>query len=138
MPGTAVGSSARAVCATSTRSCGALGMAARHGWIAFNPAVLARPPAQQSVSRAAPTAREVRTLLAEAAAEPDLELFPRLAATTGLRPGELVPHSSARPSNHCSADGGLRYDCENRDAVSNCGLDTRWVGYCKCQTWRPL
>lgn len=68
---------------------GALGMAARYGWIAFNPAVLARPPAQHSVSRVAPTANEVRELLAEAAAEPDLELFLRLAATTGLRPGEL-------------------------------------------------
>lgn len=68
---------------------GALGTAARYGWIAFNPAVLARPPAQHSVSRVAPTANEVRDLLAEAAAEPDLELFLRLAATTGLRPGEL-------------------------------------------------
>jgi integrase len=68
---------------------GALGMAARHGWIAFNPAALARPPAQQSVSRVAPTAKEVRELPAEAAVEPDLELFLRLAAPTGLRPGEL-------------------------------------------------
>jgi integrase len=68
---------------------GALGLAARFGWIAFNPALLARPPAQQSTTRTVPTAQEVRELLAAAAAEPDLELYLRLAATTGLRPGEL-------------------------------------------------
>jgi integrase len=68
---------------------GALGLAARYGWIAFNPALLARPPAQQSTTRTVPTAQEVRELLAAAAAEPDLELYLRLAATTGLRPGEL-------------------------------------------------
>ena len=38
---------------------------------------------------APPTAQEVRELLAAAAAEPDLDLYLRLAATTGLRPGEL-------------------------------------------------
>jgi integrase len=68
---------------------GALGLAARYGWITFNPALLARPPAQQSATRAVPTPDEVRDLLAAAAAEPDLELYLRLAATTGLRPGEL-------------------------------------------------
>jgi integrase len=68
---------------------GALGLAARYGWIVFNPALLARPPAQQSVTRVVSTAEEVRELLAAAAAEPDLELYLRLAATTGLRPGEL-------------------------------------------------
>ena len=68
---------------------GALGLAARYGWIAFNPALLARPPAQQSVTRTVPTAGEVRELLAAAAADPDLELYLRLAATTGLRPGKL-------------------------------------------------
>jgi len=68
---------------------GSLGLAARYGWIAFNPALLARPPAQQSVTRTVSTAQEVRELLAAAAAEPDLELYLRLAATTGLRPGEL-------------------------------------------------
>jgi len=68
---------------------GALGLAARYGWIAFNPALLARPPAQQSTTRTVPKAQEVRELLAAAAAEPDLELYLRLAATTGLRPGEL-------------------------------------------------
>jgi integrase len=68
---------------------GALGLAARYGWIAFNPALLARPPAQQSTTRTVPTPEEVRELLAAAADEPDLEMFLRLAATTGLRPGEL-------------------------------------------------
>ena len=53
---------------------GALGLAARYGWIAFNPALLARPPAQQSTTRTVPTAQEVRELLAAAAAEPDVEL----------------------------------------------------------------
>ena len=54
---------------------GALGLAARDGWIAFNPALLARPPAQQSTTRTVPTAQEVWELLAAAAAEPDLELY---------------------------------------------------------------
>jgi integrase len=68
---------------------GALGLAARYGWIAFNPALLARPPAQPSTTRTVPTPQEVRELLTSAASEPDLELYLRLAVTTGLRPGEL-------------------------------------------------
>jgi integrase len=69
---------------------GALGLAARYGWIAYNPATLVKPPAPQSAKRAMPTREQARTALKAAEREdPELYLFLRLGATTGLRPGEV-------------------------------------------------
>jgi integrase len=69
---------------------GALGLAARYGWVTYNPATLVKPPAPQSAKRALPTKEQARAAL-QAAEQRDLELylFLRLEATTGLRPGEL-------------------------------------------------
>jgi len=69
---------------------GALGLAVRYGWIGFNPARLATPPAAQGEKRNVPTPAEVREALAAAEQEdPTFGLFLRLCATTGLRPGEV-------------------------------------------------
>jgi len=69
---------------------GALGLAARYGWIAYNPAALVKPPAQQSAKRAMPTTKQARAALQAAERQdPELYLFLRLEATTGLRPGEI-------------------------------------------------
>jgi len=69
---------------------GALGLAARYGWIGFNPARLARPPAAQGEKRPVPTPAEVREVLAAAEQEDaTFGLFLRLCATTGLRAGEV-------------------------------------------------
>jgi integrase len=69
---------------------GALGLGARYGWISFNPARLATPPAAQGKKRPVPTPAEVREVLAVAEQEdPVFGLFLRLCATTGLRPGEV-------------------------------------------------
>jgi integrase len=69
---------------------GALGLAARYGWIAFNPTRLTTPPAAVSETRAVPTPAQVRAVLAATAeTDPEFHLFVRLAATTGLRPGEI-------------------------------------------------
>jgi len=69
---------------------GALGLAARYGWIAYNPAALMKPPAQQSAKRALPTTKQARAALQAAERQdPELYLFLRLEATTGLRPGEI-------------------------------------------------
>jgi integrase len=69
---------------------GALGLAARYGWIGFNPARLARPPAAENDKRPVPTPAEVREALAAAEQEdPVFGLFLRLCATTGLRAGEV-------------------------------------------------
>jgi integrase len=69
---------------------GALGLAARYGWISYNPATLVKPPAPHSAKRALPTKEQARAAL-QAAERQDSELFLflRLEATTGLRPGEL-------------------------------------------------
>ena len=69
---------------------GALALAVRYGWIPYNPATLIRPPAPQSTRRPMPTKAQARQAL-QAAAEkdPELYLFLRLGATTGLRPGEV-------------------------------------------------
>jgi integrase len=69
---------------------GALGLAARYGWVTYNPATLVKPPAPQSTKRAMPTKQQARAALQAAEQEdPELYLFLRLEATTGLRPGEL-------------------------------------------------
>jgi integrase len=68
---------------------GALGMAARYGWIPQSPAAVARPAAGESEQREVPTAAQVRELFDVLGDEPDFELFVRLSATTGLRPGEV-------------------------------------------------
>jgi integrase len=69
---------------------GALGLAARYGWIAYNPATLVKPPAPQSAKQAMPTRDQAREVLQAAERQdPELYLFLRLEATTGLRPGEV-------------------------------------------------
>jgi integrase len=57
---------------------GALGLAACYGWIGFNPARLARPPAAENDKRPVPTPAEVREALAAAEQEdPTFGLFLR-------------------------------------------------------------
>ena len=69
---------------------GALALAARYGWIPYNPAALMKPPAPQSARRAMPTRAQARKALQAAERkDPELYLFLRLGATTGLRPGEV-------------------------------------------------
>jgi len=69
---------------------GALGLAARYGWIAYNPAALVKPPAPHNAERPMPTKEQARTALQAAEGQdPELYLFLRLEATTGLRPGEI-------------------------------------------------
>jgi integrase len=71
---------------------GALGLAARYGWISFHPARLARPrlPRREDEKRPVPTPAEVREALAASEREdPTFGLFLRLCATTGLRAGEV-------------------------------------------------
>ena len=70
---------------------GALGLAVRWGYLPYNPAALARPPARRKAVRKLPTPEQVRELLTKAAAEdPEFELFVRLAAVTGMRRGEVL------------------------------------------------
>ncbi|HZC98721.1 MAG TPA: tyrosine-type recombinase/integrase [Actinomycetes bacterium] len=69
---------------------GALGLAARYGWIAYNPAALVKPPAQQGARRPMPTTKQARAALQAAERQdPELYLFLRLEASAGLRPGEV-------------------------------------------------
>jgi integrase len=68
---------------------GALGMAARWGWIPFNPALLVRPAGGKGKSRPVPTPEQVRELFAALADEPDFAVFLRLSTTAGLRPSEV-------------------------------------------------
>jgi integrase len=69
---------------------GALALAARYGWISYNPAALVKPPAPHNAKRAMPTTQETRAALQAAERQdPELYLFLRLEATTGLRPGEV-------------------------------------------------
>jgi integrase len=69
---------------------GALGLAVRYGWVPHNPAALVRPPTPQSTRRAMPTRAQARAALQAAQQkDPELYLFLRLEATTGLRPGEV-------------------------------------------------
>jgi integrase len=69
---------------------GALALAARYGWAPYNAAALVRPPAPRGARRAMPTREQARQALQEAERkDPELYLFLRLEATTGLRPGEV-------------------------------------------------
>jgi integrase len=69
---------------------GALGLAARYGWVPYNAAALVRPPAPRGARRAMPTREQAREALqAVQHKDPELYLFLRLEATTGLRPGEV-------------------------------------------------
>jgi integrase len=68
---------------------GALGMAARWGWIPFNPALVVRPAGGKGKSRPVPTPEQVRELFAALAEEPDFAVFLRLSTTAGLRPSEV-------------------------------------------------
>ncbi len=68
---------------------GALGMAARWGWIPFNPALMARPAGGKGEPRPVPTPQQVRQLLAAVADEPDFKVLLRLSTTAGLRPSEI-------------------------------------------------
>jgi integrase len=69
---------------------GALALAARYGWVPYNAAALVRPPAPRSAKRAMPTKEQARQALQAAEQkDPELYLFLRLEATTGLRPGEV-------------------------------------------------
>ena len=68
----------------------ALNQAMRWGWIAANPASLARPPRVGTRALSPPEPEGVLLLIAEAKhADPDLACFLLLAATTGARRGEL-------------------------------------------------
>ncbi len=69
---------------------GALALAVRYGWVPYNAAALVRPPAPRSAKRAMPTKQQARQALQAAErTNPELYLFLRLEATTGLRPGEV-------------------------------------------------
>jgi integrase len=69
---------------------GALGLAARYGWVPYNAAALVRPPAPRGTRRAMPNREQAREALqAVERKDPELYLFLRLEATTGLRPGEV-------------------------------------------------
>jgi integrase len=68
----------------------ALNQGIRWGWIAANPASLARPPRVRTQALHPPEPEEVVRLIAEAErADADLACFLLLAATTGARRGEL-------------------------------------------------
>jgi integrase len=68
---------------------GALGMAARWGWLPFNPALMARPAGGKGKPRPVPTLAEVRELFAALTDDPQFALFLRLSTTAGLRPSEI-------------------------------------------------
>jgi integrase len=68
----------------------ALNQAMRWGWVASNPASLARPPRVRTPALNPPEPEGVLRLIAEAELrDPDLACFLLLAATTGARRGEL-------------------------------------------------
>jgi len=68
---------------------GALGLAARWGWIPFNPALMVRPAGGRSKSRPVPTPKQVRELFGALTDEPDFAVFLRLSTTAGMRPSEV-------------------------------------------------
>jgi integrase len=68
---------------------GALGLAARWGWIPFNPALMVRPAGGKGKSRPVPTPEQVRELFQALADEPDFAVFLRLSTTAGMRPSEV-------------------------------------------------
>jgi integrase len=64
-------------------------MAARWGWIPFNPALVVRPAGGKGKSRPVPTSEQVRELFAALTDEPDFAAFLRLSPTAGLRPSKV-------------------------------------------------
>jgi integrase len=63
---------------------GALGLAARYGWVPYNAAALVRPPAPRGARRSMPSREQAREALQAAErTDPELYLFLRLEATTG-------------------------------------------------------
>ncbi len=68
---------------------GALGIAARWGWIPFNPALMARPAGGKGKSRPVPTPQQARELFGALADEPDFAVFLPLRTTAWLRPSEV-------------------------------------------------
>ncbi len=68
---------------------GALGIAARWGWIPFNPALVVRPAGGKGKSRPVPSPEQVRELFGALTDEPDFAVFLRLSTTAGLRPSEV-------------------------------------------------
>jgi integrase len=68
---------------------GALGMAARWGWLPFNPAQMARPAGGKGKPRPVPAPAEVRELFAALTDDPEFAVFLRLSTTAGLRPSEI-------------------------------------------------
>src|SRR6266536_6454269 len=69
---------------------GALRLATRYGWLPYNPATLLQLPAPESAKRPMPTKEQARQALRAAEEkDPELYLFLRVGATTGLRPGEV-------------------------------------------------
>jgi integrase len=68
---------------------GALGLAARWGWIPFNPALMARPAGGKGKPRPVPTPAQVRELFGALTDEPDFAVLLRLSTTAGLRPSEI-------------------------------------------------
>ena len=68
---------------------GALGMAARWGWIPFNPALVVRPAGGKGKPRPVPTPEQVRELFGALTDEPDFAVLLRLSTTAGLRPSEV-------------------------------------------------
>lgn len=68
---------------------GALGLAARWGWLPYNPAKVVRPVASGSTTRETPTATQIKELFTAVVSDPEFETFLRVSAATGLRPGEV-------------------------------------------------
>ena len=68
---------------------GALGLAARWGWIPFNPALMARPAGGKGKPRPVPTPAQVRELFTALADDQEFAVFLRLSTTAGLRPSEV-------------------------------------------------
>jgi hypothetical protein len=75
---------------------GALGMAARWGWIPFNPALVVRPAGGKGKSRPVPSPEQVRELFAALTNEPDFAVFLRLSTTAGH--GEQAVHGVSTPA----------------------------------------
>ena len=87
---------------------GALGRAARWGYVSVNAAELAQAPSPRKPRPDPPSAREAADLLNDAWTDPEWGLLLWLTMITGLRRGELVgsartrsrsPTSRTRPSS---------------------------------------
>src|SRR6266545_3056552 len=101
---------------------GALGLAARYGWVPYNAAALVRPPAPRGAKRAMPTREQAREALTAAERkDPELYLFLRLEAGE-LIVGYNVVHAKGLP------DGYLRKRTKSRHGDDRpIALDDRTV-----------